>query len=225
MVNPTTLSLRAKKLGALITDARLASRRSIEECSAALGMPAATYEAYEQGQRSPSLPELEFLAYYLKVPIEHFWGSQTLADKTDTDQRVDVEKLISLRNRMIGAQLRMARTRAGFSLDELSQKSGLSISQLETYELGLEPVPVPLFDALNDLMGVPVKEYYDKKGPVGQWFHQQRVVQDFLEMPADLQAFVSKPVNQPYIEMAVRLSGMSVEKLRAVAEVLLEITF
>ena len=224
MVNPTTLTLRAKKLGALITDARLVARKSSEDCSAALGIPVATYNSYEQGASSPSLPELELLAYTLKVPIEHFWGSQTLAEQTSPDQNWDASKLVSLRNRMIGAQLRMARTQSGISVDELAQKFDLPVSQIEAYELGQMPIPLPLLEALNEQLGVPMKVYYDKKGPVGQWFTQQRMLQEFLELPPDLQAFVCKPVNRPYIELAVRLSGMSVDKLRAVAEVLLEIT-
>ena len=40
----------------------------------------------------------------------------------------------------------------------------------------------------------------------------------------ELQGFVCKPINRPYLELAVRLSEMSVEKLRGVAEGLLEIT-
>jgi len=36
--------------------------------------------------------------------------------------------------------------------------------------------------------------------------------------------FISKPVNRPYLQLAQRLSEMSVEKLRMVAEGLLEIT-
>jgi hypothetical protein len=43
-------------------------------------------------------------------------------------------------------------------------------------------------------------------------------------MPVDLQTFVSKPINRPYLELAQRLSEMSVDKLRSVAEGLLEIT-
>jgi hypothetical protein len=50
-------------------------------------------------------------------------------------------------------------------------------------------------------------------------------IKDFQNLPADIQLFVSKPVNRPYIDLAIRLSGMSVEKLRSLAEVLLEITY
>ena len=37
--------------------------------------------------------------------------------------------------------------------------------------------------------------------------------------------FVCKPVNRPYLELAMKLSGMSTDKLRSVAEDLLDITF
>ena len=42
---------------------------------------------------------------------------------------------------------------------------------------------------------------------------------------AEIGAFVSQPVNSPYIELARKLSAMSTERLRSVAENLLDITF
>jgi hypothetical protein len=45
-----------------------------------------------------------------------------------------------------------------------------------------------------------------------------------LDLPPELQAFVSQAVNRPYLELAVKLSSMSSEKLRSVAEGLLDIT-
>jgi len=44
-------------------------------------------------------------------------------------------------------------------------------------------------------------------------------------MPVEMQVFVSKPINRPYLELAIRLSEMSVDRLRSVAEGLLEITY
>jgi len=43
-------------------------------------------------------------------------------------------------------------------------------------------------------------------------------------MPLELQEFILKPVNQPYLELAQKLSQMSVDKMRDVAEGLLDIT-
>jgi hypothetical protein len=77
---------------------------------------------------------------------------------------------------------------------------------------------------LGELLERPVREFLDQHGPVGLWNTQQRAVKGFSELKPELQAFVSKPINRPYLELAQRLSEMSVDRLRAVAEGLLEIT-
>jgi transcriptional regulator with XRE-family HTH domain len=58
------ITIRAKKLGILIRDARLASRRTTRECAAAINVTNGIFIAYEEGRRAPSLPELETLVYY-----------------------------------------------------------------------------------------------------------------------------------------------------------------
>jgi hypothetical protein len=83
---------------------------------------------------------------------------------------------------------------------------------------------VPDLEILGDKLKQSIKYFEDQHGPVGMWTAQQRALEDFKELPAELQIFVSKPINRPYLELAQRLSEMSVEKLRAVAEGLLEIT-
>ena len=50
------------------------------------------------------------------------------------------------------------------------------------------------------------------------------VIINFIELPIELQEFILKPVNQPYLEIAQKLSRMSVDKMRDVAEGLLDIT-
>ena len=65
---------------------------------------------------------------------------------------------------------------------------------------------------------------FDQSGPIGEWMVQQKSAEQFLELPKELQAFVCQSVNRPYLELAVKLSGMSTENLRSVAEKLLDIT-
>jgi hypothetical protein len=50
-------------------------------------------------------------------------------------------------------------------------------------------------------------------------------MQEFSELPSELQQFVCKPINRPYLELAMRLSDLPVDRLRTVAEGLLEITY
>ena len=98
---PTAKILRAKKLGVLMRDARLFSCRNLSECAETLGVSQATYEAYELGEQSPSLPEVEILAYYFGVPLEHFYSNQLLERNHRFKENVDLEVLIGLRQRMV----------------------------------------------------------------------------------------------------------------------------
>ena len=72
-MNNAQIIIREKKLGLLIRDARMAERRSIKECADAIGVKPGLFRAYEEGRRSPFLPAVETLVYYLKLPITHFW--------------------------------------------------------------------------------------------------------------------------------------------------------
>jgi transcriptional regulator with XRE-family HTH domain len=224
-VETTAMSLRAKIIGALIRDARLAAQKPIEECAGIVGVSVQDFEAYELGMKAISLPELEAVAYHLHVPLDHFWDRETLVAKSDEKSQPNMIALIRLRHRMVGAMMRQARLEARISLQELAEHLGIEIPQLEAYELGMEPVPFPMLEHLSGVLNRSIREFQDQKGPVGVWNAQQRAIHDFLALPLNIQTFITKPVNRPYLDLAVRLSEMSADKLRAVAEGLLEITY
>lgn len=224
MVSPVSFVIRAKKLGVLIKDARIAAGKSVLECAQAIGASEEIYLAYEAGESSPSLPETELLAYFLQIPVEHFWGVDTLSTESETKPHPNPQVLLGLRQRMVGALLRKARLDTDLGLDDLCAKTGISAAVIQSYELGEKSIPVPELDALAAALGYSTRHFQDQRGPIGAWMNEQRAIQDFKKLPPELQVFVSSPVNRPYLEMAQRLSEMSVEKLRAVAEGLLEIT-
>ncbi len=218
------ITIREKKLGLLIRDARLAERRTIKECADAIGVKPGIFRAYEEGRRAPSLPELEALVYFLKVSIFQFWGDETISDLSPTLEANDIVRLIELRHRMIGAMVRQERTNKNISPRQIASDTGISQSRLKAYELGEKPISVPELEMILNVIGVPIESFFDQSGPVGQWLNSQRASQKFNELPEDIQIFVSQPVNRPYIELAMKLSSMSREKLRSVAEGLLDIT-
>jgi transcriptional regulator with XRE-family HTH domain len=223
-INPISMNIRAKKLGVLIQDSRLASGKSLEECARAAGVAPAIFESYELGEASPSLPQLEALAYDLNVPLDHFWEKTALSEAASPLEKIDREQLASLRHRMIGTLALQARTQAKLSLEDVAAQVGISARDLEAYEFGEQPIPLPVLEALSQVLDRPIETFQDRYGPVGAWMVEQRAAKNFLALPPELQAFVCKPVNRPYLELAQRLSEMSVERLRAVAEGLLEIT-
>lgn len=225
MESKTRITLRSKTLGVLIQDARLVARMSISECADALGISDATFRSYEKGTKSPSLPELEILAFFLNLPVAHFWGQQALSDDAPATAPLDLPRLVGLRQRMIGALLRQERTQASISMKSLAQQIEISSSKLKSYELGERPIPLPELEVLLSILGGRIETFLDKNGPIGQWIARQKAIEDFLELPLELQEFVCLPVNRPYLELALNLSNLSAQKLRSVAEGILDITF
>ena len=223
-MNATALSLRTKKLGVLMRDARLASGKSVSEAAQAIGVPPAELEAYEMGEKAPSLPELELLAFSLNVPLSHFWGNMALSEREQSQDKPQPQKLLEIRQKVIGALIRQAREEAGLSLQEASERASLKPELLESYELGQAAVPLPVLEYLGNTYNHPINDFQARQDPVGARVGQQRTFDDFLELSPELQAFVSKPINRPYLELAQRLSEMSVDKLRSVGEGILEIT-
>jgi transcriptional regulator with XRE-family HTH domain len=139
-------------------------------------------------------------------------------------QSIDTERLIGLRQRMIGALLRQERNNASVSLKHISEQTGIPITRLKSYELGERPVPLPELETIMAVLGSRIETFFDQKGPVGQWMTNQKTMEKFLELPTELQDFICQPVNRPYLELAMKLSTMSNERLRSVAEGLLDIT-
>jgi transcriptional regulator with XRE-family HTH domain len=218
------VTIRTRKLGVLIRDARLAARKTIRECAQAIGVTSGIFRSCEEGRRAPSLPEMEVLAYFLNLPMRHFWSKEAVSDDAPPTEALNLPTLVSVRQRMIGALLRQEREKASISLKALSAQSGVSTSRLKAYELGERPIPMPELEGLIVILGGQVEALFDQTGPIGQWMNQQKAIQDFLQLPVELQDFVCRPVNRPYLELALKLSGLSTEKLRSVAEGLLDIT-
>jgi len=219
------VDVRSRKLGVLIRDARLAAHLTLSECARLLGTTNGILRAWEEGRKAPSLPELEILAYSLQLPLSHFWSGEAMSVDRPPVADVNLQALVSIRHRLVGALLRQQREAAGLSARALVELADIPAGRLRAYELGERPIPLPELEALLVLLGGQVEAMFDQTGPIGIWMNQQKAIQDFLQLPPELQNFVSQPVNRPYLELALKLSGMSTEKLRSVAEDLLDITF
>lgn len=224
MDTKSQITIRTKKLGVLIRDARLAARRTVHECAEAIGVRKSVFREYEEGLRSPSLPELEILVYYLDLPMDHFWGSQSRSESVSRNEKLDLLKLLAIRQRKIGALLRQERMKSSISIRNLANETGIASSRIKAYELGERAIPLSELEVLVRALGGRIESFFDRHGPVGQWMMGEEAVQQFLEMPVEMRQFVTMPVNRPYLQLAMKLSNMSRDKLRSVAEDLLDIT-
>jgi len=218
------ITLRTHKLGVLIRDARTAARKTIPEVASAMGISTALLRSYEEGRKAPSLPELEVLAYYLNLPIQHFWSGEALSDDAARTEPINLTQLVSLRQRIIGTLLRQKRLQTSISLKGLAYETGVSQARIRAYEQGDVSIPLPELEAMLTVIGGRVEVFFDQNGPIGKWMNEQAAIQEFLKLSPELRAFVCLPVNRPYLELALNLSQLSAERLRSVAEGLLDIT-
>lgn len=214
--------IRARMIGVLVRDAREHSGRSIEECAQYLHLDPEALDAWESGDSAPTLPQLEMLAYYLDVPVSHFWGMTTLEASTRSRARAQDEYL-ALRDRMVGALLRQARERRSITLDALAEDSGLSADQIERYEMGDEPIPMHALTVLANGVQVNLEYFLESRSQIGELLALKGMWQHFAELPEPIRAFAANPMNIGFIEIAIMFSKMPVDSLRRVGESALNI--
>ncbi len=224
MADQEALALRNRIIGVLLRDARIRADKTKRECASVLGVPTSTITAYEEGRKPISLPELEVLAYFLEVPVSHFWDeeAQLLAE----ERLPPLEEILKIRHRIVGALLRQARLEAGKSQKDLARLLGCSPSRISDYEYGERPIPLAELEALARAVGRPLEYFLDERsGPVGEWEKEQEAYRAFQKLPEEVREFIAKPINWSYLEVAMRLAEMPAGALRTIAEGLLEITY
>lgn len=217
-----SLSLRAKMLGTTMRMARKAAKKSLKESAALIGTTPGLLASFETGRRSISLPELELYAYHLGMPLRQFWEFEQTEQAPIIGQ--DLAVVLGLRNRMIAAVLHGQRTDSGLSVRQLAEATGLTTSKINAYERGDRPVPVTHLEAISEALGHDIQDFVDRQGPVGDWDTSQRALQSFLRMPPKLREFIADPASRPYLELARRMSDLTVDKLRGLGEGLIDIT-
>lgn len=225
VINLSEKDQKSKEFGLFLKKARKASGLTIKDCSEALGLPKKRIEAFEKGERIPSIPVLESFAFYFDVPLEYFFtGDSTLFQKREKVEQ-NLKRFILLRRRLIGALIRKSREEMALSLQDLAMKTNLTEQKLKEYEFGECEIPYFDLELIATALNMTINDFRDQNGPIREWLDQQKMIDEFRNLPLELQTFIIKPVNTPYLEIAKKLSEMPVDKLRGFAEALLEITF
>ncbi len=222
MPTQKSFELRGKMLGVRLQEAREARGKTRRQCAQAMGISAARLAAFETGKRSIPLPELEVLSFLIDQPLSGL--VTTKKPETATAAKADFAQLVTLRQRMVGTRLAELRKKQGKSRDELAQAVGLGKGRLATFESGRQPIPVPVLEDLATALGTTLAGFVIAGGPVGERVALLESFDQFGHMPQDVRDFVSQPVNEPYLRLAMRMSQLSAERLRGIAEGLLEIT-
>jgi len=215
--------LRNKMLGVILKAARETSHQTVREAAESIGMTSSMLSAFETGRRSITLPELEALAYTYDVPIRHFlYNAQFLSH--DTREKIDLNRLVFIRQKMIATKLRQLRAEKNLRLGELSKQSGITARRIKAYENGDRPITLADLESLSQALGTEVGSFLEFHGPVGEWELNRESDDQFQKLPSDIRRFAGKPTHEPYLRLAMKMSELPVGRLREIAESLLDIT-
>ncbi len=216
--------IRKKILGVLLRNARLRAGMGVKEAAKATGFSSNAISDYEFGRRDLSLPHLETFAHIYRLPITYFWSDEPLIG--DEERRLPVKEAMTLRRRIIGVLLRQARMEAGHSLKDLARVLGCSTARITSYELGRADIPLLALEELADYLDVPMSYFLDQGlRPRGEKVAGIDELEQLAQLPAEVREFMLEPGNLLYVRVAMRLSALSAETLRSIAEGLLEITY
>ncbi len=217
--------LRKKVLGVKIRHARIRSGLSLKEVGEALGISSGLASDIEFGRRDVSLPQLEVMALFFNVPVIYFLSDLPLKE---TNRAFPTLEAMALRQRIIGVLLRRARIEAGRSQEDLAKVLGVPASRISSYELGKVEIPLQELQVLAKHLNVSFNYFMDQgispNDSGGEVATLDEIAQ-FSKMPKDVREFLSNPANLLYIKIAMSLSDLSAETLRALAEGLLEVTY
>ena len=278
--------LRSKKIGVKIAMARQKNFLSIESLAHKLGLQPDELGQMEKGQISPSLPQFHVIASLLDMPIEDLVNTNVLEPLQQEIDPVSLPRYYEIRNRMLGIQIKKNRYQQNQTVEQLAQLCEIPTSDLEFYETGQTPIPLPIFLKISEVLHLPYERAQSPESITADKIEEPPVVQpdeipvqpepepamdnesDLVELPImesdalplsqapepvlinetipvepgenlqspqsiteqfpgiseELREFITKPVNVPYLELAMKLSQMDAKKLRDIAESLLEIT-
>jgi transcriptional regulator with XRE-family HTH domain len=215
--------LRQKIVGLRIRHARTDAGLTLKEVGQILGVSAAIVSEMEFGQRETSLPQLEIMALFFNVPVNYFWSEDPLEG---AGRDLPTIAAMGLRQRMIGGKLRQIRTEAGRTPEDLGNLLGVPASQIAQYELGEIEIPLSKLEALANYLNESIDSFIEPS-PFDQRNGHLTLdeLAQFSELPKEMRDFLANPANHLYINIAMRLSDLSAETLRSLAEGLLEVTY
>ena len=216
--------LRKKILGLRIRQARLNSGLTLKEVGQALGISVGLVSEIEFGRRDVTLPQLEVMALLFNTPMAYFWSEEPIEE---VERSFPTVEAIALRQRIIGVLLRQARTEAGHSQKDLANLLGVSASRISDYELGQAEIPLSELEALANYLNVSLDYFMDQGIPFDKPNGHMALAEiaHFSELPKEVREFLANPANLLYINIAMRMSDLSAETLRSLAEGLLEVTY
>ncbi|MCX6054001.1 MAG: hypothetical protein NTZ74_03635 [Chloroflexi bacterium] len=222
------LTLKAKKIGVILSFNRQKASFSLDILSQLTGISSEELKQIEKGEKCASLPQLEMIAYRLGIPLSGLiLGTSPTGNALSINQEL-IDNLSGIQNRLISLRLKKIRIQKNIPIEKIAEQCLVTVETYEQYELGVTPLPYPVLDCLCTFFGIQPLSLISNDNPLlinKVQTKDKPLTKNTVKLPEELANFIANPDNLPYLELAIRLSRMEATKLRSIAESLLEITY
>jgi transcriptional regulator with XRE-family HTH domain len=226
MISEEALLIQNKMIGVAIRDARMRAEKSIQECAQVLSGTLEMVTLAEEGEIGLTLPQLEVLAHFLHVSVSYLLGEEALPNDAPEEDSLPYDNVMAIRRKIIGVIVRQARLESAQTLDDVAPILGYTPEHLARIELGEEQITLVELRVLAESLGISFETFVAEDIiPLTPAERDARDLRWLAHLPPDVREFILKPINMPYLQVAMNLSRMPAETLRQIASGLLEITY
>ncbi len=218
---------RTKQIGQAIATQRETAEKTVVKTAALLDITPDEYLQFERGEKSPSLPQLEALSYFFKIPLITLLEPQVHLTKPRIDL-AGITSLLGLRDKVISSVLKKSRLEKEITIEDLASRCGLNIEDINSYELNQAPIPLPILETLCSALEINIESLFSSISIQAESTMQPSVTPSTdptMDLPNDMATFFADRNNLPYLELAKKLSRLDAARIREIAESLLEITY
>lgn len=149
------LQIRAKKIGMKIAIARQKAGLSLEDLSGSSGIDIAALNEFEKGISCPSLPQLQYIASLIQLPLDDLVNVFALAPIPAGIVASALPKYFEIRNRMLGIQIKKNRLDQEISEEQLAQYCDLQPDEVQAFESGQNAIPFLKLMKISELLHLP----------------------------------------------------------------------
>ncbi len=147
--------IRAKKLGLKIAMARQNINLTVEDLAEKIGLPSDELIQMEKGIQPPSIPQLQFIASIIQMPIDDLINPVALAPIPAGIEAGALARYFEIRNRMLGIQIKKYRLQQELAIDEVAQACAVESTDFELFESGQKVIPFPVAMKISEFLHLP----------------------------------------------------------------------
>lgn len=206
-----------------IKQIRKAEQRSPDDCAAVLDMSAEQYLSIEEGIKPLTLPEIELLAIYFRVPPEMFFSNESIHDEVSFVLSDSIlPKFSKVRQKMILAKLVILSNEKQVTLEDIHQSTGIPKKNLLSYFKGDMPIPVDHLLQISAALATPVEEFFSQEISLIEDLTQSQEIKNWRPEYPSAATSPEDPKVEQYNHLINAIKRMPRETQAQVAKVILE---